>query len=196
MPKVTDEHRAARRDEIIDAALRCFSERGMQRTSMADIIAASGLSAGAIYGHFAGKKELFAATAERVLNARSEELDALRQGGTVPSPGQLMATILRGIDREPFGRVIVQFWGDAATDPEIRTIVQGVFTRLRALIESNLLLWAEAHPRRVEGAPPEWAARVAPAVLGMGPGFLLQRSLIDGFDAEAYIAAMTELLPH
>ncbi|MGI9822554.1 TetR/AcrR family transcriptional regulator [Agromyces sp. Marseille-Q5079] len=195
MPKVTDAHRAARRDEIIDAALRCFSERGIQRTSMADVIEASGLSAGAIYGHFAGKKELFSATADRVLNARGAELDALRADGDVPSPGDLMATVLRGIDREPFGQVIVQLWGEAAADDEIRTLVQGVFARLRALIEANLLMWAEADPDRVDGSPEAWAARVAPAVLGMGPGFLLQRSLLDGFDADAYIEAMRELLP-
>jgi AcrR family transcriptional regulator len=196
MPKVTDAHRAARRDEIIDAALRCFSERGIQRTSMADIIEASGLSAGAIYGHFAGKKELFAATAERVLSARTAELEELRHDGAVPSPGQLMATVLRGIDREPFSHVIVQLWGDAAADPEIRGLVQGVFARLRGVIEANLLAWAEANPDRIEGSPHAWASWVAPAVLGLGPGFLLQRAVIDGFDAEAYISAVAHLLPH
>ena len=50
MPKVSEQHREARRDQIVDAALRCFSRKGFQRTSMADIIAESGLSAGAIYG--------------------------------------------------------------------------------------------------------------------------------------------------
>ncbi|GAA1838111.1 TetR/AcrR family transcriptional regulator [Agromyces salentinus] len=195
MPKVTDAHRAARRDEIIDAALRCFSERGIQRTSMADIIDASGLSAGAIYGHFAGKKELFAATAERVLSARTAEVEDLRHAGVVPSPGELMATVLRGIDREPFSHVIVQLWGDAAADPEIRALVQGVFARLRGMIEANLLAWAVANPDRIEGSAEAWARSVAPAVLGLGPGFLLQRAVIDDFDAEGYIRAVTSLLP-
>ena len=42
MPKITDAHRESRRDQILDAALACFAERGFQATSMADIIAASG----------------------------------------------------------------------------------------------------------------------------------------------------------
>ena len=53
MPKVTDEYRIAKREEIADAALRAFRRKGFQGASMADIIAESGLSAGAIYGHFA-----------------------------------------------------------------------------------------------------------------------------------------------
>ena len=73
MPKVTAAYREARRDEIIDAALRAFAAKGFQGTSMADVIAEAGLSAGAIYGHFAGKKELFAAVAGRVLDSRSNE---------------------------------------------------------------------------------------------------------------------------
>ena len=76
MPKVTEAHRTARRDEIIGAALRCFAAKGYQRTSMADVIEESGLSAGAIYGYFAGKQELFAAVAGRVLEARQGELEA------------------------------------------------------------------------------------------------------------------------
>ncbi|MET4157356.1 TetR/AcrR family transcriptional regulator [Agromyces sp. PvR057] len=195
MPKVTAEYRAARRDEIIEAALRSFAERGIQRTSMADVIESSGLSAGAIYGHFAGKKELFTAVAERVLDSRSAELEELGRDGAVPSPGELMASLLRGMSREPFADVVVQLWGDAAIDPEIRSMVQGVFARLRGILEHGILAWALANPDRVEGDPAEWAKRAAPVVLGFGPGFLLQRALIDGFDADAYLATMPELLP-
>lgn len=196
MPKVTDEYRAARRDEIIEAALRTFASRGMQNTSMADIIEASGLSAGAIYGHFAGKRELFAAVAERVLDARTAELDELGRDGQVPSPGELMAAVLRGVSLEPFGHVVVQLWGDAATDPELRSMVQGVLGRLRGIIEAGVLAWARANPDRIDGEPVEWAARTAPVVLGFGPGFMLQRAILDDFDGDAYIAMLPELLPH
>jgi len=195
MPKVTDEYRAARRDEIIEAALRSFAARGIQRTSMADVIESSGLSAGAIYGHFAGKKELFSAVAERVLDSRSAELEELGRDGAVPSPGELMASLLGGMSREPFADVVVQLWGDAAIDPEIRSMVQGVFAKLRGILEAGILAWARANPDRVEGDPAEWAKRAAPVVLGFGPGFLLQRALIDDFDAESYMATLPELLP-
>ncbi|MBX3104032.1 MAG: TetR family transcriptional regulator [Cryobacterium sp.] len=51
MPKLTEGRRQARRDQISDAALRCFSVRGVERTSIAEITKESGLSAGSIYVH-------------------------------------------------------------------------------------------------------------------------------------------------
>ena len=196
MPRVTEAYRTARRDEIVSAALRCFARKGYQRTSMADIIAESGLSAGAIYGHFAGKQELFAAVAGRVLEARRSELEARRVGAGEPlSPGQVIATLIEGIRREPFSHVIVQLWGEAAVDPGIRELVQEVFQRLRGAVQAGLTEWA-AVPGHVDDDPEEWAARATPVVLGLGPGFMVQRAIIDGFDEEAYLAALPDLLPH
>ena len=196
MPKVTEAHRTARRDEIIGAALRCFSEKGYQRTSMADVIEESGLSAGAIYGYFAGKQELFAAVAGRVLEARQGELRAQRAHGEPLSPGQVMATLIDGMRREPFGHVIVQLWAEAAIDPEIGELVQAVLLRVKETVRQRLVEWASAEPGRVDGDPEEWAARITPVVVGVAPGFMIQRAIVPGFDEEAFLAALPEVLPH
>jgi len=196
VPKVTEAYRVARRDEIIDAATRCFSAKGYQRTSMADIIDEAGLSAGAIYGHFAGKKELFAAVAGRVLDSRQSELAAYGADREPLSPGEVMAVVVTGISREPFSGVIVQLWAEAAVDPEIRDLVAGVLVRVRETVRVRLAAWAAAAPGRVDGDPDEWATRVAPVVLGLGPGFMVQRAIDPGFDEAAYIAALPEMLPH
>lgn len=50
---------AATRKIVLDAAARCFAEKGYSACSMQDIAERSGVSKGAIYGHFAGKEELF-----------------------------------------------------------------------------------------------------------------------------------------
>ena len=196
MPKVTEAYRTARRDEIIESALRCFAAKGYQRTSMADIIDESGLSAGAIYGHFSGKKELFSAVAGRVLDARRGELDARRAEGGPLAPGEVIATLLDGMRREPFGGVIVQLWAEAAVDAEIRGSVQAVFDRLRETVRAKLAEWAAASPDKVDGDPEAWAARTAPVVLGLGPGFMVQRAIIADFDEDAYLAALPGVLPH
>lgn len=196
MPKVSDAYRTARRDEIIVAALRCFAAKGYQRTSMADIIDESGLSAGAIYGHFTGKKELFAAVAGRVLDARRGELQARRADAGPLPPGQIIATLVSGMRNEPFGGVIVQLWAEAAVDAEIRELVRGVFTRLRETVRAGLVEWAAAEPGRIDGDPELWADRLAPIVLGLGPGFMVQRAIIDDFDEDAYLSALPEALPH
>ena len=56
-----------RRKEILDAALRCFSSKGYHETRLDDIAKESGLTKGAIYWYFKGKKELFIALIEQHL---------------------------------------------------------------------------------------------------------------------------------
>ncbi|BDZ55635.1 TetR/AcrR family transcriptional regulator [Agromyces marinus] len=197
MPKVSEEYKTARREEILDVALRCFAARGYAKTSIADLVAASGLSAGAIYGNFPdGKKELFAAAASRVLESRRNELDARRRGEGPLAPGQIIATLISGIRTEPFSDVLPQLWAEATVDPEIRELVRAVFLRLRTAIGAQLAEWARTHPDRVEGDAAAWAERVTPVVLSAAPGFILQRALLDDFDEEAYLAALGEGLAH
>lgn len=196
MPKVSDAHRAARRTQILGAAMRCFARKGYRGTSMSDIIDESGLSAGAIYGHFAGKQELFAAVAEQVLAARESELDTRHPDGTPLSPGELMRVLLDGFRREQFSHVVVQLWAEAAIDAEIRQLANGVFARLRGTVTAHLVEWATETPDRVEGDPEAWARRIAPVVLAVAPGFMVQRAIVEDFDDEAYLAALAETLPH
>ena len=58
MPKVSEEYKKNRRSQIIDVARECFIKHGYQKTSMNEIIAATGLSAGAIYNHFGSKNDI------------------------------------------------------------------------------------------------------------------------------------------
>jgi AcrR family transcriptional regulator len=58
MPKISEEKRQARRDQILTASWRCFSRRGIHSTSMEDIIREANLSSGAVYLYFQSKEEL------------------------------------------------------------------------------------------------------------------------------------------
>ncbi|PWC18085.1 multidrug efflux transporter transcriptional repressor AcrR [Brenneria corticis] len=59
MARKTKQQAQETRQQILDAALRVFSEYGVSATSLADIAAASGVTRGAIYWHFKNKAELF-----------------------------------------------------------------------------------------------------------------------------------------
>ena len=52
------------RSQILDAALRLFSERGFARTGVRDIAQAAGITDAAIYYHFSSKRDLFEALFE------------------------------------------------------------------------------------------------------------------------------------
>lgn len=60
-----------RRDELLDAGMRLFGERGYDATSVADIQVVCGLTAGsgALYKHFASKRELLAEGIHRYVDA-------------------------------------------------------------------------------------------------------------------------------
>jgi AcrR family transcriptional regulator len=196
MPKVTDAYRAARRDEIIDAALRAFAAKGFERTSMADIITESGLSAGAIYGHFAGKKELFSAVATRTLRSRRLEVEAERAGGRILTPGEVLTTILRGM-RDGFDtRLLVQLWAAAAADSEIRDSVGVPIAFVHETFASAVRPWFEAHPERANGDIDEAIERLVPIMLALGQGFMIQRQVFADFDDDRYLETVREVLPH
>jgi TetR/AcrR family transcriptional regulator, transcriptional repressor of aconitase len=186
MPKVSDAHRESRRDQIIDAALRCFSEKGFQRTSMADIGAASGLSAGAIYLQFAGKQQIALEAGRRVLTRR---LGTLREGdGGARDPLQTLQLLLGSmIEDLPDALLLVQLWGEATSDPEMADLVTEIFGSLQSAWTAYLTGWAGSRGVR---DPAAWARTAMPAVLALAQGFLLQRALIPGFDADAYFAAI------
>ena len=47
------------RNTILSCAEKCFREKGYAETTMRDISNAAGISPGAIYNYFRGKKDLF-----------------------------------------------------------------------------------------------------------------------------------------
>jgi AcrR family transcriptional regulator len=197
VPKVSDAHREARREEIVAAAMRAFTTKGFGRTSMADVIAEAGLSAGAIYGHFAGKEDLFAAVVQTVLGRRREELSDAIARGPAPSPGEAVAILVRGMARERFDtRALVQVWAEATIEPRIAAIVSEALGIIRGALERALRAWFAEHPEQAADDTESAIARLVPVMMGLGQGFIVQRSMVDGFDERAYLATIAALLPH
>lgn len=61
------------KEAVLDAARSLFNEKGYERTSVDDIVVASGVSVGSIYHQFGGKNEIFRALADSSL-ARHREV--------------------------------------------------------------------------------------------------------------------------
>lgn len=59
MARKTKQQALETRQQILDAAVREFSEKGVSATSLADIANAAGVTRGAIYWHFKNKVDLF-----------------------------------------------------------------------------------------------------------------------------------------
>ena len=64
--------------KIVDTAESLFIEKGYDHTSLQDIIAATGLSKGAIYHHFTSKEAIFYSVCDRIGQRNGEVLSAVR----------------------------------------------------------------------------------------------------------------------
>ena len=107
-----DEHRARRREELVDATLRAIREHGAA-VGMDDIATAAGTSKTVFYRHFADRGGLYAAVAARVdaliLRDVTTALGAADLGaadlGAGGSPRRLIAaaidSYLRLVERDP-----------------------------------------------------------------------------------------------
>src|SRR5918995_1872307 len=62
---VRAQRQSDRRAEILEAAQRCFVRAGFHQTSMQEICAEAGMSAGNLYRYFPSKEALIAGIAER-----------------------------------------------------------------------------------------------------------------------------------
>lgn len=123
MPKVSPSHIAARRRQVLEAAIACFSRQGFHRTTMQDIVRRSRLSPGAIYHYFLSKEEIIEAIAKE-RHAKERELFAEAE-----REAKLQRT-LRHLRNFFFGplhhpaerqrrRVTIQYWAEAQRNPRI-----------------------------------------------------------------------------
>jgi AcrR family transcriptional regulator len=59
VPKVSEEHKELRREQILDGARRCFAQHGYEGATVARLEQEIGLSRGAIFNYFPNKAALF-----------------------------------------------------------------------------------------------------------------------------------------
>ena len=196
MPKVTEEHRLARRAQIVGAARRCVIEEGFHKTTMADVIRESGLSAGAVYGYFKSKEEIVAAIAEDALSAVDEVFQKILATENPLTPLAALETALDhvvAVAERPGGdvtRVAVQAWAEALRNPAIMSTALGKYTQLRDHFEAvarraqaDGTVDAETDPRHI-----------AQVMFGLIPGFIIQRLLLGDVTAESYKAGLRAVL--
>ena len=69
----------ARRQEILNGALAIFAEKGYDKTTMDDVVQATGLSKGTLYWHFKNKQALFLALVASITGQAMDLFDEILQ---------------------------------------------------------------------------------------------------------------------
>jgi AcrR family transcriptional regulator len=83
----------ATRDALVQAALELFTERGYAAVGTEEIVARAKVTRGALYHHFADKRDLFRAVFERVEGELMERIGARMEAGD--DPWELMLAGMR-----------------------------------------------------------------------------------------------------
>ncbi len=195
MPKVTDQYRDARRDQILSAAKRCFLRDGFHATSMQDLFAEAGLSSGAVYRYFASKDEVIIAIAEEnMLDVVAMVHDvASRQPGR--SIGTVLAdiiTILKTKDADyGLARLAVLAWSEGLRNPGLASRFADLFAQIRA----DLTEIVRNHQRAGNLPSHVPAEELASLFVSIVPGSVLQLATLGPAAVDGIPAAAEALWP-
>lgn len=206
MPRLTDATKAARRAQIIEAAISCFLEKGYTNTSMSDIIKASGLSSGSIYSHFSGKEDiLISAINERLENVKNLYA-ALPEGA---GPQDILETIhTNQLVNDNFSAML-RIRLESLHAPEVARATTDIIPLLQGIITKTLTPWAvdqlsvlhEINPDPAQRTPEQealiadYARDTADAFMMVFQGYMLRSFLGNSNQKDRLYRVALALLP-
>jgi AcrR family transcriptional regulator len=194
MPRVTEAHLKAREEQILEAACKCFGEKGFHLTTMRDICKASGLSPGAVYRYFKGKDAIVEAMAEM---GRRNTRDYVRSLATSDRADEALLQILNGLlsfldtpEARRGSRLDVRLWGEAIHMPRLRRLVRRAHTTLTGVFSEVIRKGQAAGEIRKE-LPCRATAQV---LIALGLGMTLQNALIPRTEFKKWTRVFDHLL--
>lgn len=190
MPKVTEAHIEARKQQILEAAGCCFGRQGFHKTTMQDICAEASLSPGAVYRYFPSKEEIIEAmVAERRRQGFVRIEEARGLSSTIEALNAL-AGAFDDLDDLSGSAVDVELWGEAFRNPRIAgalcgdiDLVCGAFTEIITAAQAR----GDINPR----VDPESVARI---MLSSFQGMVIQKSLDPNVDLDKYVETLKAMM--
>jgi len=184
MPRVSDEHLASRRRQILDAARRRFAANGFHATSMQDLLAECGLSAGAVYRYFPSKDAMVAAIAEEAMLAIRGAFAADLEELSVP---EVIERAIAAVDararQDDLGRLALQVWAEAARSDALREQLARFVRETRELLSAHV---ARRHPEADADA-------VAAVLVALLPGYCHALVIAGDITVEGYLRGLGDL---
>lgn len=134
MPKVDDEHKESRKEQILRAAFECFGSKGFHQTSMRDICEKANLSAGAVYNYFDGKDDIIASLSSQSRNFAEHLLQDIEKSD---SKNEAIKKILQRISQVLLTQkeqgelnIKIHLWSEALQSPKVAEIFEENFTHM------------------------------------------------------------------
>ena len=178
MPRISPEKLEERRQQIRAAAARCFARKGIQATTMREIFAEAGLSAGAVYNYYRTKDDLIA---DGITASTAESAEAITAAAEVLSfdevIGQFLAD-LKAAASDGRARATPMIHAEVAVRPDLLKMFQEGRSRIRDALRDQL---ARTRP----DLSPQETATLAGFVLAFYQGLVSEAALGSLPDLEA-----------
>lgn len=129
---------AERKQQIYQAALICFSNKGYYQTTMDDIVAESGLSKGALYWYFESKKELFMSMLVEVMEPVIQEWEAIADDENISATQKMQLSLahFRSLFEEmiDFFNVVMEAWALTQHDEDVEKLTRDFYKPYLAIM--------------------------------------------------------------
>jgi AcrR family transcriptional regulator len=126
-PKVPKAYLDARRQEIVEAALQCFLEKGFPNTTMQNIYDVTKLSPGAVYNYFNSKEDIVSAAAE-ISQQSNDELISMATArdahDTLCNIGQAVSSLWKQMDIAKAASLDFALYSEANRNPRIAELLR------------------------------------------------------------------------
>lgn len=137
----------SRRDQVLRCAKAVFASRGYHAASVADIIAEAGIARGTFYLYFSGKREIFDAILDGLLEELDRRVTVIEVGPSAPPPldqlhanlKQLLSLVLQDPDL-----VTIVLFQAAGLDQDCRDrlddFYKGVLEKLKSALRKGMMV--------------------------------------------------------
>jgi AcrR family transcriptional regulator len=159
------------------------------------LFAECGLSAGAVYRHFASKDDMILAIAEESMCEVLEVIHSIATHRPGRSVGDTMADVLDTVkarsEKQGFAGLVVLVWAEALRNRSLAAKLNDLLAR----IHSDLTEVVRKHQDR--GALPQdvTAEAIATTLTCIVPGYILQLSVLDAQAVEGVSGVLRALWP-
>lgn len=192
MPKVTEAHLEARKQQILDAAQTCFSQRGFHQTTMQDICLLAELSPGAVYRYFDSKEDIIAA----MVSERRREGLALIEAAqrerheTLEVLDELAEAFFSRLEDVQGCAVDIGLWAEAQSNSRVQQLMR---LDSRVMTDSFAAIIERAQ-QRGEINPALDAQAVAQVMCSFFHGLILQKSMDPSIEVWPYVAVIKAMM--
>jgi len=192
MPKLKPEEVEHRRQEIIEAARRCFLRNGFHQTTTDEICHEAAITPGGLYHYFGSKEEIISAVIEDTARSAVARLSSRTESASdVRSAFREVASLFWEVMRDPSldnrTRFDIETWAETLRNEKLAAITRESWALRRQWLEALIARGKEEGMYKPEVEPRAFADLLWAILVGLRVGKLLWR---DDFDLEGAMQSL------